>query len=56
MRLIRDVFTIPGRVQCDARGRVRQIALNQRAPYAAALVQAFAPMLAVDEVALILGN
>ena len=56
LRLVRDVFTIPGRIQRDARGRVCTMTLNQPAPYAAALVQAFAPLLTVDEVSLILGE
>ncbi|MHB8752060.1 MAG: hypothetical protein ACYDBJ_23070, partial [Aggregatilineales bacterium] len=56
LRLVRDVFTIPGRVQRDARGRVCAITLNQRAPYAAALVQAFASLLAVDGLWLNLGE
>jgi hypothetical protein len=56
LRLVRDVFAIPGRVQRDARGRVCTILLNQHCPYAAALVQDFALCLAADGVLLILGE
>lgn len=56
LRLVRVVFAISGRVQRDARGRVCTIILNQRCPYAAALLQAFASLLAADGLLLILGQ
>jgi hypothetical protein len=48
VRLVRDVLTIPGRVELDAQGRLLAITLNQRYPFAAALVQAFSAVLTAD--------
>jgi hypothetical protein len=56
VRLVRDVFAIAGRVERDRRGRVCTIVLNQLCPHAAALVQAFAPLLARDGLSLILSQ
>jgi hypothetical protein len=52
LRLVRDMWAIPGEVQCDAHGQVCTISLNPRCPYAALLVQAFASLLAADGVLL----
>jgi hypothetical protein len=54
LRLLRDVFQIPGRITLDKQGRILEIALNQAHPYAAAFVQSMKPLLCRDDLLLIL--
>ncbi len=56
LRLVRDVLTIPGKIELDAQGYLLTITLNQYCPFAAALVQAFAAALAADGLLLNLGE
>lgn len=56
LRLVRDVLTIPGKIELDAQGRFLSITLNQRCPFAAALVHAFSAALSRDGLLLILGE
>jgi len=39
LRMVRDVFHIPGRIELDAQGRVIQITLQAKHPFASALAQ-----------------
>jgi len=50
LRMVRDVFHIPGHVEFDAQGRVLSIVLNRKHP----LAQTFAEALAEDDLLLIL--
>ncbi len=52
LRLVRDLFAIPGQAQFDSQGHLIQITLNQAHPLTTAFVQAFAPVLAVSQVVL----
>ncbi len=52
LRLVRDVFAVPGQVHFDVRGRLIQISLNQAHPLTAVLVQAFSSALAASQVVL----
>jgi DDE family transposase len=52
LRLIRDVMTIPGKVELDDQGHLRQIALNRDHPLAGPFVQAYAPLLTIDTITL----
>jgi hypothetical protein len=52
LRLVRDLFAIPGQARFDSQGRLIQITLNQAHPLTAACVQAFAPVLAASKVLL----
>jgi hypothetical protein len=52
LRIVRDLFHIPGQIQLDAQGYVLQIALRAAQPYAWAVAQA----LATHDVPLILGQ
>ena len=45
LRLVRDLFAIPGQARFDSQGRLIQISLNQAHPLSAAFVQAFASVL-----------
>jgi hypothetical protein len=56
LRLIRDVLEIPGKIELDAQGRLLAIVLNQRCPYAAALVHAFSDALSADGLLLRVGE
>jgi Transposase DDE domain group 1 len=56
LRLVRDVLTIPGKIELDAQGHLLTITLNQRCPFAAALVQAFSAALSIDGLSLNLGE
>jgi hypothetical protein len=56
LRLVRDVLTIPGKIELDSQGRMLAIILNQRCPYAAALVDAFSDALATDGLVLDIGE
>jgi len=48
LRLVRDVLSIPGKIELDAQGHLLAITLNQRCPFAEALVQAFSTAFSVD--------
>ena len=52
LRLVRDLFTIPGQACFDSQGRLVQITLSQAHPLTAAFVQAFASVLATSSVLL----
>ena len=54
LRMVRDVFHIPGRIELDAQGHILQIALHSRQPGASAVVLALSPALARDNLSLIL--
>ena len=56
LRLVRDVLAIPGKIEVDAQGRLLSITLNQRCPFAAALVLAFSAALSLDGLSLNLGK
>jgi hypothetical protein len=56
LRLVRDVLAIPGKVELDAQGHLLTITLNERCPFAAALVQAFSLALSGDGLSLHLGE
>ena len=56
LRLVRDVLTIPGKIELDAQGYLLAITLNRHAPFAAALVQAFSVPLSVHGLSLNLGE
>jgi hypothetical protein len=56
LRLVRDVLTIPGKIEFDAQGHLLVITLNRRCPFAAALIQAFAAILAADGLRLCSGE
>jgi hypothetical protein len=56
LRLVRDVLSIPGKIELDAQGYLLAITLNRHAPFAAALVQAFAAALSTDGLSLNLGE
>jgi hypothetical protein len=55
-RTVRDALQIPGSVQIGASGQIEMITLNKRHPLASAFHDAFAPILAVDDLSLILGQ
>jgi len=48
LRLVRDVLSIPGKIELDAQGHLLTIILNRRCPFAAVLVEVFAPVLSMD--------
>jgi hypothetical protein len=52
LRFVRDVLAIPGKIEVDAQGRLLAITLNQRAPFAAALVHTFSVALSLDGLSL----
>ena len=56
LRLVRDAFHVPGRVEMDSRGRFRTITLNEAHPLALPFVQALRSFLARDGTALNLGQ
>ncbi len=56
LRLVRDVLAIPGKVELDAQGRLLAITLNQRCPFAAALVQAFTSLFTAFDIKLAVGE
>lgn len=45
LRLVRDVLTIPGKIELDAQGQCLSITLNHRCPFTAALVRALSAAL-----------
>ncbi len=56
LRMVRDVFHISGFLVFDARGQLSQIVLNQAAPLAPRLLDAFRELLVPAHVALNLGQ
>lgn len=54
LRMVRDVFHIPGKIELDAQGRILQITLNEDHVYAAKFVTGIAPPLADNDLVLIL--
>jgi hypothetical protein len=57
LRMVRDVFHIPGRVVLDSDGHLKTITLNRGHPFARPFVTAFAPLCAQnDDLLLILGQ
>jgi hypothetical protein len=56
LRLVRDVLTIPGKIELDGQGHLLAITLNQRCPFAAALVQAFSATLSGNGLSLTVGD
>jgi hypothetical protein len=56
LRMVRDVFHIDGRIQIDAQGHIRKIALNQADELAQLFVTGLAPSWAHDETCLSLGQ
>ena len=55
LRLLRDVFTISGRVELDAQGHLILV-FNQRHPWSHSFVSALSSSLAHDDLSLILGQ
>jgi hypothetical protein len=55
LRLVRDVFAMPGKVELDAQGHILAITINQRCPFAVVLVQAFTASLATAGIELDVG-
>jgi hypothetical protein len=56
LRMVRDVFHIPGLFYLDAQGRIIRIILSEAHSLAAPFLQAISPLLAQDEMALNLGQ
>lgn len=56
LRLVRDVFQIPGRITLDKQGRILMITLNEAHPYAAAFVESMKLLLCRDDLVLNLGQ
>jgi len=56
MRMVRDVFTMNGRVTLDERGRILKISLNRLDPWAKPLKESLKPLLAPIGVTLNLGQ
>jgi hypothetical protein len=56
LRMVRDVFHIPGFVRLNPDGTFHTIILNDSHPYALVFQQAFAHFLATDDLSLILGK
>lgn len=56
LRMIRDLFHIPGLMVLDGQGRVLEITLNEAHGLALPFAQAFAPLLAQDGLSLNLGQ
>lgn len=54
LRMIRDMFQIPGCVEFDVQGHVLSIVLNEKHPLAQVFAQSFAEVLAEDDLLLIL--
>jgi len=52
LRIVRDLFHIPGLVHIDAEGRIRQITLNQAHTYATKFVAGIAPALSCSDLLL----
>jgi Transposase DDE domain group 1 len=56
LRIVRDLFQIPGTCRLDAQGRILEITLNDAHPFARLFVQALSSLLAQDDVLLNLGQ
>lgn len=56
LRMIRDVFHIPGLIRLHPDGTIHTVILNQDHPYAQLFHQAFARLLSFDDLLLILGK
>lgn len=56
LRMIRDLFHIPGRIELDAQGRVLAITLSEEHALALPFAQAFSPVLAQYDLPLNLGQ
>jgi hypothetical protein len=56
VRMVRDVFHIPGLIRLKPDGTIHTIVLKQTHPYAHLFHQAFAHCLAIDDLSLILGK
>ena len=56
LRMVRDLFHIPGKVQLDAQGHVLQIVLSDAHSLTLPFLQAISPLLAGDEMSLNLGQ
>jgi hypothetical protein len=55
VRMVRDIFHIPGLIRLKPDGTIHTIVLNQSHPYAYTVQQAFAHLLQLDDLSLILG-
>ena len=56
LRMVRDAFHIPGRLELDAQGRLLQIVLCAKHPLAHSFASGLAPFLARDNLSLNLGE
>jgi hypothetical protein len=56
LRMVRDVFHIPGLIRYDAQGHILQVVLSDTHVLALPFLQAISPLLAQDEMALNLGQ
>jgi hypothetical protein len=56
LRMVRDAFHIPGRLELDAQGHLLQIVLCAKHPLARSFALGLAPLLARDDLSLILGE
>ncbi len=56
LRIVRDLFHIPGSFRLDAQGQVVSITLNKAHPLALSFVQTWTPVMARDGPVLILGQ
>ena len=52
MRMVRDLFQIPGKIQIDVQGRILKITLNRDHVYAAKFLAGIAPALSSDDLVL----
>jgi len=56
LRMVRDLFHIPGKLLLDAQGHVLEVVLSDRHCLALPFLQAISPLLAGDDLVLILGQ
>jgi hypothetical protein len=56
LRMVRDLFHIPGKIELDAQGHILEITLDDAHPLALPLLQALSPLPAGDEMVLNLGK
>jgi hypothetical protein len=56
LRMVRDAFHIPGRLELDAQGHLLQIVLCAKQPLAHSFTLGLAPLLARDKLSLYLGE
>jgi len=52
LRIVRDLFQIPGKVQIDVQGRILKITLNRDHVYAANFLAGIAPALSSNDLVL----